>query len=209
MSDISKRLIKASALNEASTLKKAAEAKKEVPVLNTEGSKIRTQRLDKIDRLNAQTLVSIREELSRTKTLLSEREAQAKAYESEISALKTQLAQLKNSSTASNNEVKELLLQVQDENLALKKKYALLSSKMDASYTAKDLAEYFNDTIDSFNEKMNDTQGSVNYVINTMDVDLKAQIVKSKNELRFLTDPESTSDSSISSVKITINAIPK
>lgn len=148
------------------------------------------------------------EENVRIKSLLDLRDTQVETYKKTITALETQIAEMKKAQSTDTDGVRALLAKTQEEKLALEKKYALLSSKMEGSYTPDDLAAYFNKTISAFNAQMGDASKGVSYIINNMDVDLKAQIVKSAGELRLLCDPESGGENAMSTIKISIRAVP-
>lgn len=89
--------------------------------------------------------------------------------------------------------------------------YKDLMKKMNTAYTAKDLSNYLNQVIREFNESSISDNGMATYVINNMDVDLKVRMYgDEKDQLRFSAPSiTETNEDSLSSIKITIQAIPK
>lgn len=87
----------------------------------------------------------------------------------------------------------------------------LLRSKFKAAYTAEELSGYLNSAIDSFNSQVNTVDSAVNYIINGMDLDLKAQVYKDEQSRMMFTvaDLASKSENSLSTIKISIRAVPK
>ncbi|MCR5458966.1 MAG: hypothetical protein K6F51_03615 [Acetatifactor sp.] len=93
----------------------------------------------------------------------------------------------------------------------LQNAYEVLEKKVKTAYTSKDLSAYLNQVIKEFNESSASDSEVATYVINNMDVDLKVRIFgDEKDSLRFCAPnvTESTEDS-LSSIKISIQAIPK
>lgn len=105
------------------------------------------------------------------------------------------------------------------ESLNLETQLADLKSKITTSYAPSDISDYLNQIIRDFNESSVSDGDMATYIINNMDVDLKVRIFSQQNsadgeqkapQIRF-TAPEisETSEDSLSSIKITIQAIPK
>lgn len=141
--------------------------------------------------------------------LLASRDTQVQVQEKTIATLEARIAAMMKAQQATSDELQLLLAQTQERNTALQRENDLLTSKMNSSYTADDLAKYFNEAIDTFNGSMNNSAENVSYIINSMDVDLKAQVVKSNGELRFLCDPAASGQEVMSTIKISIRAVPK
>lgn len=100
------------------------------------------------------------------------------------------------------NRLKSRELQLQSELDSVKK-------LTDNSYTKEDVTEYFGAVINDFNEKTKTEDKDVDYIISNMEVDLKTQIYKDK-ELRMSgADISKTGGDGVSSVKISIKAVPK
>lgn len=139
-----------------------------------------------------------------------EREQEKKGLQTELNTAKKQIQDLQSSQKADTDGVRTLLAQEQKTRMTLENKLDLLNQRLNGHYTAEELAAAFHNTIDSFNTQMNSDNQSFSYIINSMDVDLKAQIVKNQaQQVEFLTDPSNTSDNAFSSLKITIRAVPK
>ena len=86
-----------------------------------------------------------------------------------------------------------------------------LRKKMAASYSTEDISKYLNRLIKQFNDSTDSDNTHASYVISNMDVDLKVRIYgDEKNDLRF-TAPSitETTEDSLSSIKISIQAVPK
>lgn len=85
-----------------------------------------------------------------------------------------------------------------------------LKEKVKTSYSTKDVSDYLSQVISTFNESTASDNQYAKYVINNMDVDLKVRVYgDDKNSLRF-TAPNvtETTEESLSSIKISIQAIP-
>lgn len=98
----------------------------------------------------------------------------------------------------------ESYLDMENELNALKK-------KITTSYTTEDISNYLNKIIRDFNSSSVSDNNIATYVINNMDVDLKVRIYgDEKDSLRF-TAPSitETTEDSLSSIKISIQAVPK
>ncbi|MBR4084868.1 MAG: hypothetical protein IKK33_11365 [Lachnospiraceae bacterium] len=93
----------------------------------------------------------------------------------------------------------------------LEEKLNALNKKITTSYSTQDIATYLNQIIKDFNQNTESDSEIASYVINNMDVDLKVRIYgDEENSLRF-TAPNitETSEDSLSSIKITVQAVPK
>ena len=95
--------------------------------------------------------------------------------------------------------------------LELENKFNALSKKVATSYSTQDISSYLNQIIRDFNQSTESDSEIATYVINSMDVDLKVRIYgDEKDTLRF-TAPSitETTEDSLSSIKISIQAVPK
>ncbi|MCF0137886.1 MAG: hypothetical protein HUJ66_05940 [Oscillospiraceae bacterium] len=147
---------------------------------------------------------------SQLKNLLDKRELQNTELKDDLEALKEQFADAQKLQKEDADGLQLKCLDLQDECEAAKQELRRLKKLVDNSYSAEELASSFNSTINSFNAQMNSTDSSISYIINSMDVDLKAQIVKNeKQQVRFITDLNSSSENAMSTIKISIRAIPK
>lgn len=85
-----------------------------------------------------------------------------------------------------------------------------LKEKVKTSYSTQDVSDYLGQIISAFNESTASDNQYAKYVINNMDVDLKVRVYgDEKDSLRF-TAPNvtETTEESLSSIKISIQAIP-
>ncbi|MBO4399548.1 MAG: hypothetical protein J5795_05390 [Lachnospiraceae bacterium] len=138
------------------------------------------------------------------------REKQNEELKAEIVSLKKQLEEVQRLSKADADAVQITCMNLQDQNAKMEQELRILKRRVGTSYTSEELANSFNETINSFNSRMNASDQSVNYIINSMDVDLKAQIVKDESgQVRFLTEVNSEGENAMSTLKITVRAVPK
>lgn len=85
-----------------------------------------------------------------------------------------------------------------------------LKNKVTTSYSTKDLSTYLNQIISTFNASTESDSEIATYVINNMEVDLKVRIYGEDNEIHFTAPSISeTTEDSLSSIKISIQAVPK
>lgn len=96
-----------------------------------------------------------------------------------------------------------------------KDEYEKLQKKTTASYSTEDVSSFLNKMINDFNTSNASDTDVAKYIINNMDVDLKVRVFddsKGNGEKSFkFTAPSinETSEDSLSSIKITIQAVPK
>lgn len=98
-----------------------------------------------------------------------------------------------------------------EKSLDMQQELKDLKSKMVTSYSTEDISNYLNQVIKDFNASNESDNSVATYVINNMDVDLKVRIYgDEKDSLRF-TAPSitETTEDSLSSIKISIQAVPK
>ena len=144
------------------------------------------------------------------KKVSEKREQQNEELKAEVESLKIQLDAIEKLKKADADALQISCMELQDKNVLLDKELRILKRRVGTSYSAEELANSFNNTINSFNAQMNSADQSVTYIINSMDVDLKAQIVKDENnQVRFLTEMNSEGENAMSTLKITIRAVPK
>ena len=102
------------------------------------------------------------------------------------------------------------LLEKENKIVELQSKLNVITVKMDNRYTAEDISTYLGSIIDDFNTKANEGDSPVAYMVSNLDLELKAQVVKDGNEFKFMSaDPESKSSDSMSTIKISVKAVPK
>lgn len=123
-----------------------------------------------------------------------------------IDSLKRRLT----TATKQLDEQKRRVQELQDKQENTSKINAILQKQFDSSYTAEDLSVYLNQMIVNFNKSMENNGSQVKYIINSMDVDLKAQVFHDENgTLRFCApNLENPTEESLSDIKISIRAIP-
>jgi len=93
----------------------------------------------------------------------------------------------------------------------IENRFITLEKKVNTAYTAKDLSNYLNQVIKEFNESKASDNNMATYIINNMDVDLKVRIYGDDQESIRFSAPNitETTEDSLSSIKISIQAIPK
>jgi uncharacterized protein (UPF0335 family) len=85
-----------------------------------------------------------------------------------------------------------------------------VKSKVNNRYSSDDVSEYIGDMIDNFNSKATVRDSPVGYMVSNVDLELKAQVVKEGEDFMFMSaDPESKSADSMSTIKISVRAVPK
>lgn len=101
------------------------------------------------------------------------------------------------------------------EFLQMKEKYENLVKSETVTYSTKDISTFLNETIKKFNEEHVSDSEVAQYVINSMDVDLKVRVFDDsqndkENPIKFVAPSATeTSEDSLSSIKISIQAVPK
>lgn len=98
----------------------------------------------------------------------------------------------------------------QMERAAARSELEILRGKVQTSYTADELSGSLNEALTAFNSQPADESRAVRYVINGMDVDLKAQVYKDdQSRMRFaVADLGMKSENGLSSIKLSIRAVP-
>ncbi|AIZ56047.1 hypothetical protein Mpt1_c01440 [Candidatus Methanoplasma termitum] len=86
----------------------------------------------------------------------------------------------------------------------------LAKSKVSNAFTSEDISNYLGTVIDKFNSKASGGDSSVAYMVSNVDLELKAQVVREGNDFKFMSaDPETRSVESMSTIKISVRAVPK
>ena len=121
--------------------------------------------------------------------------------------LADQISVLEKDNIKFQNDNKILL----EKNETLNANLIKVQNTIGTSYSAEDLSNYLSKTIEDFNKNSSTEDIYAKYVISSMDIDLKAQVFHDeKNNLRFSApNLEKTTENSLSSIKISIRAIPK
>ncbi|MDY0266974.1 MAG: hypothetical protein RBQ94_04940 [Methanimicrococcus sp.] len=77
------------------------------------------------------------------------------------------------------------------------------------TYTPEEVNEYFGKAMDEFNSKKRTETGEVDYLVSNIDVDLKTHIAKDGELKMSAPDMETAGKEAVSTVKISIKAVPK
>jgi chromosome segregation ATPase len=107
------------------------------------------------------------------------------------------------------SKIKDLYLREQQEKNRYMQDLNVVNEKLKVTFTAEQMSVYLSNTIDSFNKNVNFSDSSLNYVINEMDVDLKAQLTRNETNEMVMAAPKVVNDNTVSSFKFTIRAVPK
>jgi chromosome segregation ATPase len=102
----------------------------------------------------------------------------------------------------------EYLRSQQEKNLK-EKELGALKSKLKATFTPEQMSQYFSNAIDKFNNQLNTSIPSLNYVIGEMDVELKTNITKDDSNDMVMSAPDITNENNLSTIKFSIRAVPK
>lgn len=102
------------------------------------------------------------------------------------------------------------------EFLECKTEFEKLQNKEMVTYTTEDISDFLNKTINEFNSNDKSDSNEAKYIINNMDVDLKVRICNDgkkdngKQAIKFIAPSiRETTEDSLSSIKISIQAVPK
>ncbi len=121
----------------------------------------------------------------------------------------------------SEDRIRRLGVQVEDltktitglqlDKTGIKAELDILRERFAASFSAEELSGYLNSAVDTFNRQENTSDPNVNYIINGLDLQLKAKLFKDDQDRMMLTgaDISSKSENTISTLNISIRAVPK
>jgi len=86
-----------------------------------------------------------------------------------------------------------------------------INKNIQASFDTTDLSKYLTNAINSFNESVNTENEEVTYIINEMDVEMKAHVGKTTDDQMLMSSPSfaSNKEEALSSIRFSIRAIPK
>lgn len=154
------------------------------------------------------------------KALLEDTELTVTKKVREIAGLKTNLNSKDTEITELKKELslrKRYIEELQQAKLVAEKENEKIRTAVKTSYTAHELSEYLNKTIAAFNEEASSDNAYARYIINGMDVDLKAQLYTDTKSgdaeggiLRFTAaDAAVNGAEALSSIRISIRAVPK
>ncbi len=107
--------------------------------------------------------------------------------------------------------LRKLTEQLQTEKLDLENQLTRLDQQTQAAFQPQDMSAYFTEAINQFNKAVNTENAAVNYIINGMDVDMKAYVAKTEDNRMLLAAPSLTSsgEQALSSIRFSISAVPK
>ncbi|MEJ6951284.1 hypothetical protein [Natronospora cellulosivora (SeqCode)] len=110
------------------------------------------------------------------------------------------------------NELSKLYIAEQELKRSYYQELQNLNEKLKLSFDPEGFSTYIHSTIDNFNAQVNKSDNSVNYVIGELDVDLKVELSKNKDDggISFIAPKISAKgEETLSSLKFSIRAIPK
>jgi hypothetical protein len=81
--------------------------------------------------------------------------------------------------------------------------------KSENSYTAEEALDYFGSVLNEFNSKAAKAGGNIEYIASSVEANLKSQAYKDDEFLMTGVDVSKVGESGVSSVKISIKAVPK
>jgi exonuclease VII small subunit len=104
----------------------------------------------------------------------------------------------------------KVLLEKESKILQLQNDLNTVKAKVNNLYSSDDLSEYLTGIIGKFNSQNIEGDAPVAYMVSNVDLELKAQVVKDGNDFKFMSaDPETKSADSMSTIKISVKAVPK
>jgi chromosome segregation ATPase len=138
---------------------------------------------------------------------LHQRDGALAQLRNDFSALQTQYNQTK----TAYDGVNAALDTMQKDKNAMQQELSILKQRVQASFSPDTLADYLTKTIDAFNSQANVSNSSVNYIVNEMNVELKAAVGKDDKNQMILAAPNmaATQDQQMSTVSIAIRSVPK
>lgn len=170
------------------------------------------EQLQQISVVNGKTWVSAEQtkqsyeaEIKKLNTAKDNLEVNLRNTEQKLREMTQQYDALSRSQKADESALKTQVASLMTEKTTLQKDLNLQKERLNASFTSQELADYLNEAIVDFNNKMNQASENVFYTINTMDVNLKAQIVKQNDKLGFITTT-TTGEAALSDIHFSIVA---
>lgn len=134
----------------------------------------------------------------RIKQVLANKETEMKSYATTIRTLRKKVEELQNELEKERQE-KQTLQQLNEQYI----------QKLKQSFTSDELADYLNQAIATFNDNASSDMTHAKYIVNNLDVDLKAQLYTDElGNLRFSAPFQEGTAETMSSIKISISAIP-
>lgn len=132
-----------------------------------------------------------------------------------------QLVEAQSMNLISEDRIRRLGVQVEDltktiaelqlDKTGIRTELEILRKRFETSFSAEELSGYLNSAVDTFNMQENTSDPNVNYIINGLDLQLKAKLFKDDQDRMMLTgaDAASKSENTISTLNISIRAVPK
>ncbi|ETA80827.1 hypothetical protein [Youngiibacter fragilis] len=132
-----------------------------------------------------------------------------------------QLVEAQSMNLISEDRIRRLGVQVEDltktiaelqlDRTGIRAELEILRKRFETSFSAEELSGYLNSAVDTFNMQENTSDPNVNYIINGLDLQLKAKLFKDDQDRMMLTgaDVASKSENTISTLNISIRAVPK
>lgn len=157
-------------------------------------------------------------QLENHQKLLDEKTADYERKVVELQKIQAELAKaevkLETERVEANSQKQAFLAEIED-LLKVKAEYDHLLKEKVTSYTTEDISSFLNKTINDFNTNTESDSDVAKYIINNMDVDLKVRVHNDddgdgKQSFKFVAPSiNETGEDSLSSIKITIQAVPK
>lgn len=131
------------------------------------------------------------------------------------------LVEAQSMNLVNEDRIKRLGIQVEDLNktiemlqrdkVGINAELDILRKRFASSFSAEELSGYLNNAVDTFNKQENSSDPNVNYIINGLDLQLKAKLYKDEQDRMMLTgaDITSKSETTISTLNISIRAVPR
>lgn len=150
--------------------------------------------------------------ISNIKVQVLEKEIEAKAER--LIESENKLNRIERENLRLNNQIENIKEAYQQEQLdkeELNIELNNIKESIQSAFKSDDISKYFNQAIDDFNNQVNQGDSQVNYIINRMDVDLKASIGRDKDQGLLMTSPNfgSNKEETLSQIKFTIRAVPR
>lgn len=157
-----------------------------------------------------------REELESTKKELDEKQRELDIKTEKILRVQDDLAQTKVDLELQIAQLKKERAAFALESEKLQEWKTNFQDKKMVTYTTEDISDFLNKTINEFNSNDKSDSNEAKYIINNMDVDLKVRICNDdkkddgKQAIKFIAPSiRETTEDSLSSIKISIQAVPK
>ena len=164
-------------------------------------------------------MAEVDEKLQELETKSNELELRNKEIEAMQTTLANKAAELAAKTCEIQTKEKEfeiLSATFADEKAELTRRLAEFEKRRDCTrYSTKDISSFLNKTINDFNTNTASDSNEARYIINSMDVDFKVRVLDDvdgdgETDFKFVAPQVSeTSEESLSSIKISIQAVPK